>query len=97
MFQKIFIVVEVTSPNGTKSYYGKKKKEIPVNDENFGWYMKEYGCDSIEEASKLERQLELYFKKLDIKWRGMDLKDCKVLFTDEDAERFGFKPCMSFY
>lgn len=79
---KVFYFVEVTNEKGRKTYYGRSKKEIPIGDDNIGWYLKEYGFDTAAEAHNEIKKLERYFKRLNISWHGMNVTESKVAFSN---------------
>lgn len=80
-YEKAFYFVEVTNMQGKKSYYGKNKREIPLGDDNIGWYLKEYGFDTVHEAFCEINNLGKWFKCLNIAWQGMNVAESKVLFN----------------
>lgn len=84
MYQKVFYFIEVPLKNGSNIYFGKGKKQIPLGDDNLGWYLKEYGFNTASEAYKDFNKIERYLNKLGYEYKGIQITESKVEFESYD-------------
>ena len=83
MYTKSYFLVEVITTTGIHHYYGKNSKEIILGrQDNIPWYIKEYGFDTAESASKEIKKLSQWYHNCKLYYTQMKVVETKVVFEN---------------